>query len=205
MGHRAAGGNAVELVGQRAGRPPAAADVGRTRAVDRRIHALCAARAKFQHRPALGRARDAVGLGGDQALVVERQQQERLDELRLNGRRADRHDRLAREDGRPLRHGPDIAGEAEVSEVVEEALVKHLPAAQILDILLIKTQLADIFDCLLQTGRDGKAAVVRHGAEEDVEIRDAVLHALHKVAVAHGKLVIIAQHREIGLFADIHV
>ena len=79
MGHGAAGGHAVELVGQRAGRALAAADIGRARTVDRGVDALGAAGAELQHHAPLGRADDAVGLGGDEALVVEREQQEGLD------------------------------------------------------------------------------------------------------------------------------
>ena len=81
MGHRAAGRNAVELVGQRAGRALAAADVSGARAIDRRVDALRPAGAEFQNGAALRGPHDAVGLRRDEALVVERQQQKRLDEL----------------------------------------------------------------------------------------------------------------------------
>ena len=204
MGHRAAGRNAVELVGQRAGRAFAAADVSGARAVDRRVDALRPAGAEFQNGAALRGPHDAVGLRRDEALVVERQQQKRLDELRLNGGRADGHDRLAREDRRALRHGPDIAREAEAAQILQEALVEHIPAAQIRNIVLVKMKLLHVLDRLLQTRRDGKAAVIGHGAEENIKIRDAVLHTLHEIAVAHGELVIIAEHTQIGVFVDIH-
>ena len=39
----------------------------------------------IQHRAATGGTGDAVGLGGDQALVVDGQQREGLDELGLDG------------------------------------------------------------------------------------------------------------------------
>ena len=58
--------------------------------------------------------------------MVERQQQKRLDELRLNGGRADGHDRLAREDRRALRHGPDVAPEPEkLQSLVTKAVEKN--------------------------------------------------------------------------------
>ena len=136
--------------------------------------------------------------------MVERQQQKRLNKLRLNGRRADGHDRLAREDRRAFRHGPDIAREAEAAQILQEPLVKHLPAAQIRDVVLVKMKLLHIFDRLLQSRCDGKAAVVGHRAEENIKICDAVLHALDKIAVAHGEFVIVAEHAQIGVFIDIH-
>ena len=204
MGHRAAGRNAVELIGQRTGRALAAADVSGACAINRCIDALCPAGAEFQNRAALRGPHDTVGLRCDEALMVERQQQKRLDKLRLNGRRADGHDRLAREDRRALRHGPDIAREAEAAQILQEPLVKHLPAAQIRDVVLVKMKLLHIFDRLLQSRCDGKAAVVGHRAEENIKICDAVLHALDKIAIAHGEFVIVAEHAQIGVFIDIH-
>ena len=67
-----------------------------------------------RHCAVRGGAHDAVRLGGAQGLVVDGQQGERLDQLRLDGRCADHHQRLLGEHRRTLRNGVDIAGEAEV-------------------------------------------------------------------------------------------
>ena len=56
------------------------------------------------------------------------------------------------------------------SQIVQEALVKDAAAAEIGEVVLSKMQIADILDHLLQTCRNGKAAAVRHIAEEDVKI-----------------------------------
>ncbi|CAN4020611.1 putative transcriptional regulator, partial [Dysosmobacter welbionis] len=67
---------------------------------DGAVRALGPAGAELQHRSPLGRPDDPVGLGGDQALVVDGQQGEGLDQLGLDGRRPDRHHRLPGEDRR---------------------------------------------------------------------------------------------------------
>ena len=204
MGHRAAREYAVELIGDRAGRSVAAADVGSARAEDSSLRALRPAGAELQHAAALRRADDAVGLCGNEALVVQRKQNIRFNELRLDGRGADRQDRLAREDRRALRHGVDIAREVEILQIVQEALVKDAAAAEIGEVVLRKMQIADILDHLLQTCRNGKAAAVRNIAEEDVKIADLVRLPVHKVAVAHGQLVKIAEHGQIEFFIRFH-
>mgnify|MGYP002924727548 CR=1 FL=1 len=101
------------------------------------VGALRAARAELEHRASLCGAADAAGLRGNQALVVDLQQQVRLHKLRLNGRGAHRDERLTREHGRALRHGPDVAGEAEVFQIVQKCLAEQLPAAQIGNVIVL--------------------------------------------------------------------
>ena len=60
--------------------------------------------------------------------MVDGQQNHGLHELCLNDRAAHGDNRLTREDRRALRHGPDIAREAEAAQILQEPLVKHLPA-----------------------------------------------------------------------------
>ena len=128
--------------------------------------ALRAAGAELHHAAALGRAGDAVGLRGDQALVIDGQQREGLDELRLDGGRAHNDHRLLREHGRPLRHGVNIAGEAEGAQIFQKFLAENALAAQVRNVLLVKVQILDVFDELLEARRDGKAAAVRDRAED---------------------------------------
>ena len=200
MGHGAAGGHAVQLVGDGAGRAGTAADVGRPGAGDGAVRALGPAGAELQHRPPLGRPDDPVGLGGDQALVVDGQQGERLDQLGLDGRSPDRHHRLPGEDGRPLRHGPDVPGKAEIPQVVQELLREQVLVPQEGDVLLVEMQILDVAHQLLQARADRKAAVVRHVAEEYVKIGDPVLKAGLEIAVAHGQLIEITEHGQVEFF-----
>ena len=204
MGHGAAGGNAVQLVGNGAGRTGAAADIGRPRADDSRVRALCPAGAKLQHRAAVGGPADAVGLGGDQALVVDGQQRERLDQLGLDRRCAYHHQWLAGEHRGALGDGVDITGEAEIPQIVQKLLAEQVAAPEIGDILLTEVEIFNVFDQLLQTCGDGEAALIGHLAEEHIEIGDAILVSVAEVSVAHGQLIEVAQHGHVQLFSSIH-
>ena len=55
--------------------------------------------------------------------------------------------------------------------------------------------------------KDGKATVVRDIAEEHIEHRYLVLHAVEEVAVGHGKFVVVGQHSEVSLLrpVDMHI
>ena len=147
---------------------------------------------------------DAAGLGGNQTLVVELQQQIGFQQLGLNGRSTDRKDRFPGENGRPLRHGPDVAGKFEIAQIFEKSFVKDASAAEIGNVLLVKVKLLNIVYDLLQPGRNGKAAAVRYFPEEYVKIGHAILHTAHKVAIAHRKLVKIAQHGQIDAVCAFH-
>ena len=136
--------------------------------------------------------------------MVDLQQQIRLHELRLDGGRAHRDERLAREHGRALRHGPDVAGEAEVFQIVQKCLAEQLPAAQIGNVLVGEVQVLNVIDDLLETGGDGVAAVVGHAAEEYIEVGDAILHVVVEIAVAHRQLIKIAEHGHVQRLVGVH-
>ena len=65
-------------------------------------------------------------------------------------------------------------------------------------------QILNIGDDPLQTGADGIAAVIRDLPEKDIEIGDPILKPRFKIAVAHGQLIKVAEHRHIELICDIH-
>ena len=129
VGHGPGGGDAVELVADGAGRAVDAADIGRPCAHHRAVHPLGPAGAELQNGAALGGADHPVGLGGDEGLVVDRQQGVGLDELGLGGGGADGDQRLPGEDRGALGDRPDVAGELEVPEVVQEVLLEEVLAA----------------------------------------------------------------------------
>ena len=174
MGHGTRGRNPIDLIRNGTGRSRTAADESGSCPGHGAGDALGAAGAEFQHRPALRGPADAVGLGGDQALVVKLQQHVGFQKLGLNGRRANRNNRLSRENRRSFRYRPDISVKAKVLQIIQEALVKHAPAPQIRKIFLRKMEVPDIIHNLLQPRGDGKAAAVRNAAEKHVKIRDPV-------------------------------
>ena len=136
--------------------------------------------------------------------MVDGEEGEGLDELRLDRRGANHHQRLLGEHGRALGDGVDVAGEAEVLQIRKKFLGEHIAAAEVLNILVGEVQVLDVVDELLQTGCNGEAAAVGHLAEEYIEVGDAVLAAGFKVAVAHGQLVEVAEHGHVQLFLCFH-
>ena len=198
--------NAVIAVGDGAGGGSAAADVGRSCAQNGRIVALCAAGTELHDGSALSGAHHAVCLGADQGLVVDGQQDHGLHQLTLDDRAADGQDRLVREHDGAFLHGPDVAGELEVCQIIQEALIEAALAAEILDVLLGKFQVIQVVDDLLQTGKNGEAAAVRNAAEEHIEHRHLVLQAVDEVAVGHGELIVVGEHGQISFVfpVDLH-
>ena len=70
VSHGAADGNAEFLAREHGGRADCSADVGGSRAVNGSVHVVGAAGAKVGDEASLGSAHDAVGLGGDERLVI---------------------------------------------------------------------------------------------------------------------------------------
>ena len=136
--------------------------------------------------------------------MVDGQQGERLNELGLDGGSPHGHHRLPGEDGRALGDGPDIAGEAEVAQIVQKRLGEKPLAPQVLDVLLVEVQVFNIVDQLVQPRAHGEAALIGYVPEKHVEIGDAVLIARLEVAVAHGQLIKIAEHGQIQFLLGIH-
>ena len=159
--------------------------------------ALGASGAELHDRTALGGPDDAVGLRGDARLVVDAQQQEGFHELRLDGRGLHRDDRFVREDGRAFRHGVNVAFELEVPQIRQELFVEDALAAQVVDVRVGKVQILHVPDDVGQAACDGEAAVVRHIAEEDVEIGLFFTEAVQEVPVAHGQLVKVREHGQV--------
>ena len=157
-----------------------------------------AAGAEFHDRPAGGGPHNPVGLGRNQALVVEGDQQQRFEQLALDGRALDRDDRLLREDRHALLDRPDVAVQLKVGEVIEEGFAEHSGAAQVGDVRLGKAEVIDRINELLQAGHDRIAAAIRHTAEEHIKDRDLVLVALLKIAVGHGQLIKIGHGGQVA-------
>ena len=204
VSHGAPGGHAVQLVRDGAGGAAAAADIRGPCADDGGVGALGPAGAELQHRAAPCSPDDAVGLGGNEALVVDGQQGKGLDKLCFNGRSPHHHQGLLGEHRGPLRHGINVAGKPEISQIFQEFLAEQVPPPKIRNVLLGEVQVLDVVDQLLQARGNGKAALVRHPAEEHVKIRDLILEAVLEIPVAHGQLIKVAEHGHVQLFLNVH-
>ena len=186
--------------GHHAGGGAAATDVGGAGAEVGGVIALGTAGAELHDRAAGGRTHDAVGFGGDQALVVEGDQQQGLQQLALNGRAFHGNDRLLREDRHAFLDGPDVAVQLEVGQVVQEFLIECAGGAQIVDVLLGEFQVVHGVDELLQTSHNGVAAAIGHAAEEHIKDGDLVHIPLIQVAGRHGQLVEICHGRKVAFY-----
>ena len=198
MGHGSPGGNPVHFIGQGAGRTGTAADIGRSGADNGPVRPLGPAGAKLQHGTALGRTDDSIGLGGNHGLMVQGQKHIGLDELGLNGGGADGQNRLLGKHRRALRHGVNVPGKAEISQIVQKILVKNVLFPEKCNVLPVKMQLLDVLHNLLQARRNGIAAPIGNRPEEHVKVGDFILKALLKIAVSHGQLIKVAEHGQVS-------
>ena len=64
--------------------------------------------------------------------------------------------------GKPryLRNGVNIACKAEFIEIAQKVLLKHIQASQVFNVAVIKMQVLNVLNDLLQSGTDGKAVAV---------------------------------------------
>ena len=76
----------------------------------------------------------AVCAGLDQ--VIDYIQNCRFHQLGFHDRGHDLDKRLMRKNDRSFRNRVDIAGEAEIMQIIEEVFVKHMKAAQVADIFI---------------------------------------------------------------------
>ena len=182
----------------------AAADIGSPGTQNGSISTLGPAGAKFQNGAALCGPDHPVGLGGNQALMVDTQQKIGLNELRLNGRRPDGDDGLSGEHRGSLRDGPYIAGKLEIFQIGQEFLREEIPAPQIGNVLVGEVQPLNVLHDLLQTRRNGKSAAVGTAPEKQVKIGDAILITVGKVSLTHGQLIKIAQHGQVEFVVNGH-
>ena len=127
-----------------------------------------------------------------------------FNELGLGGGSSDSDEGLAGEDRGALGYGPDVAGEAEGAQVVQEVLLEEVFAAEVSNVVFVEVEVLNVLYQLLQPGGDGEAASVGHAAEEYVEVGDAVLHPPAEVAVGHGHFVEIEKHGEVQLLLAFH-
>ena len=198
MRHGAGCGNAVDFVRDRAGGAVATADVGGARPEDRGVCSLRSARTELADRSSLCRTRQTSRLGGDERLVIDRHEHVGFNELCLDRPAANRHERLAGKNDRAFGDRPDVAFKVKVTQKVQKLLRKAVFAPQVGNIVLVKMQVVDIIHDLFQSRANGKAAVIRVVSVKDVEIDDFIAHAGFEIAVAHGKLIKIAEHGQVS-------
>ena len=190
--HRSRHGYVEHLPGNDVGSGTATADDRRARTVNARVRSLSATKPEFHHHAALRRATDFCRFGGDQRLVVDDIQQRRFGKLRLNQRRLDCENRLARKYRFSLFHRVHVARETQVFKILQKFFVERVQRTEIGNIVLGKMPVQKIIHRLFQPceQRIGNHFVL---TEEDIEHHFFLVLFLFEKAVAHCNFVKIRQ------------
>ena len=151
-----------------------------------------AARAELDHALPRGRLHHARGLAGDERLMVDRREEERLDDLCLDQRRTHPHERLTGEGHGALGNRVHVAGEAKPGQVLPKAggcPGEHGQAAEVVDAPAVEAHREQELDGLREAGRDQEAPVLRQLAHEELERADRRGETGVEIGRAHGELV----------------
>ncbi len=197
MRHRAVDRDAVCRVGEHRRRSRETGDVGCASGHQAGFCAVCPAQPEVDQQFAR-RSQHATGrLGRDQGLEVNEIDQPGLDQLRLGQRRDDLHDGLVGKERRALRHGADIASEAKVGEIVDQARFEALRRLQVADVFVREAKPLEEVEQLFEPGRQQEIAGLRQASREELENR-FVVHPAVDVGVQHGELVEIGQQTAVA-------
>ena len=197
--HRSRDGNAELLPRRHRCRHIDTADVCRACAVGRSVHVVRTPRAEVRHLAPLSRTHDARSLRCNQGLMIDLCENRRLDQLRVNDGRNNRHQRLVGIDDRPFRHGVDVPTEAEAAQKRQKLLRKQILCTKIIDVFIRKGKILHELDHMFKPCKDGIAPPVGNRAKEEIEGNAHVAVCLTKVSVGHRHLVEIHHHRQVSL------
>ena len=138
----------------------------------------------------------ARGFGGDQGLEGDGGEQVGFRNLRFDDGRADGEHGLAGEEQGAFGDGEEVAGEAEVAEVIEEGRAdagELREAAEVVDFVGGEAEVEEVVDDLGDAGGDDVIAV--RGEAADGEFEGGLLGGLAGLEVAggHGELVEVGE------------
>ena len=201
MRHGAEGRDAEQPLGLDRGGAGESDEVAGACGEHARLRAVGAAEAEIDEEPALRGKHHARRLGGDQRLEVEEIHDPRLDELGERQRRGDAEDRLVGEEESALRHGVDVAGEAEAGEIVDKAPREPAGRGEPVEIALREVEVFEEGEHLVETGGDQKTALARQPPHEELEHRRLGL-AMGEIRFHHVELIEIGHQ---GVSREIHL
>ena len=135
MSHRAERGDAVLASGKQVRCARYAGQVAGPRDLERRVGAVCAPRSEIHHHSSASDFHHTSCLARDDALQVNLVHHEGLGELGFQDRGDHLNDRLVWKDDSPFRHRPDVSGEANCRERLQEFLGKEPQFAQVVNVL----------------------------------------------------------------------
>ena len=148
--------------------------------------ALSASDPKLVERQALAGMGDAGGLCGDEGLEVERVEDHRLNELRLEHGRSHAQDRLQREDQLPFVAAQDVAAKPRVAQGLQEVCLKPL-LTQELKRLLVKPQPLQLLQQVVQPRKHHEPRVEGRVAKHVVKLDALLGPGGLVVSLSHGQ------------------
>ena len=117
-----------------------------------------------------------------------------LDELRLRQRRRHAHDRLVGEEHGALGQGLHVAGEAQLRQMIEEAVSEASALPEPVELLGREAQAFEKIERLLEPDSDEEPALGRKLAHEELEHRGPPLPMI-QVSLDHVELVEVGEER----------
>ena len=201
MRMRSTHGNAEAFPGKHVRSGRTAADERRATRHHRAIRSLRPAQAKLQHRIALRRMADPRRFGGDERLEVDHIQQRRLEQLTLQNRPANSHERLMRKNDGSFGNRVHIARHTQRAEIVEKAALKQRCAVisrecrEIREVVVLKAEVAQKLDRIRKPRSNRVSALERQSAEEQMKHRLLLGTPAFPISGGHRELIKVGEER----------
>ena len=122
----------------------------------------------------------------------------RLDKLRVNQIRDNRHERLVRIHDCTFGESVNVSAKMKVLEAVQEFFAENFLSAQIFNVFRAELHILHVLDNLLKSGENCEAARVGIAPIKYVERHASILAALHEITVRHCHFVKIHHHADIS-------
>ncbi len=180
---------------------------GRHGAVD----ALSAAQAEFENRFRRGGVANSCRLGRDQGLEIDDIEQRRFQDLALDDGAGHPYQRFVGENQRAFGDGVDIAGEAQVAEIIDEAEIEEGlsivagQGGQVGQFVFVEVKILEIIDDIGQSAGNAETAVEGILPEEEMEDRLAFVDLVFPIAVGHCQLVKVGEENRVFLLFRLHL
>ena len=192
MRHRAVHGYAEESCRKHGRGAREAGEVRSARREHAGFGAMRAPQAEVDQQLARRGERATRGLRGDDGFEVQQRDEPGLDQLRLRQRCADPQDRLLGKEHGALGHRVDVPGEAQLRQVLENAVVETRALPQPIEFVAGEMQVFQEFERLLESRRHQEIAHARKLAHVELE-RGGLRHAAVEIRLQHGELIEVGE------------
>jgi hypothetical protein len=161
------------------------------------IDAVGAAQAEVHDGPAARREHRAHGLAHLHRLEMHQVHHSGLDELCLDDGRRDLQQGLVGKDRGALGDGPDLAGEANAAQELEERRLEPFEGGEVGDGLIGELEAFQEAEYIFESGGDQESARGRELSDEEAKGRVGG-HSLPEVRRRHRELIEVGQERDVA-------